>query len=199
MTLVLADACIQAARTSNTVLTQLWIDGRLATFGFFDALSLYSTTLILMMARLLCPNQEIEHDIEAIETASNILKSMADEGNVPAMGYFKLLLQLQSLLATKRSKVNEIASAPLTDAHDNVRMVVQESASASEPVILPNPAAFETPLESDVMLGTNVLMDNPFLQEFLAQQQGQSMWQPLEPNYFGTGDSLDPAIQWFLA
>jgi hypothetical protein len=39
MTTVLADACVQTARKSNRILSQLWVDGCLAMYGFYDALS----------------------------------------------------------------------------------------------------------------------------------------------------------------
>jgi len=67
MTIALGEACVQAARTSNSILAQLWVDGSLAAFGYFDAISVFASTMILMMS---CTMKEDDNsDNDAVETA----------------------------------------------------------------------------------------------------------------------------------
>lgn len=68
MTSALGEACIQAARTANSILAQLWVDGSLAPFGYFDAISVFSSTMILMMSSAMKDN-ESNNDNDAVETA----------------------------------------------------------------------------------------------------------------------------------
>lgn len=67
MTTAVGEACVQAARTSNSILSQLWVDGCLAPFGYFDSLSVFASTMILMMAEAMEEVGGTEND--AVETA----------------------------------------------------------------------------------------------------------------------------------
>ncbi|KAF2083934.1 hypothetical protein K490DRAFT_9525, partial [Saccharata proteae CBS 121410] len=91
-TIALSDACIQTARSSNKLLAQLWIDGAIATFGYFDAHYIFSSTIVLLMANILNPN---EADKDAIDLAWSLLQTMADDGNLPASEYCERLALLQ--------------------------------------------------------------------------------------------------------
>ena len=84
MTAALGEACIQAARTSNSILAQLWVDGCLAAYGYFDALSVFASTMILMMS--VAMKEENGNDNDAVETAWSLLRSMMEAGNLPASG-----------------------------------------------------------------------------------------------------------------
>lgn len=84
MTAALGEACIQAARTSNSILAQLWVDGCLAPYGYFDALSVFASTIILMMSAAM--KEEDGVDSDAVETAWSLLRSMKEAGNLPASG-----------------------------------------------------------------------------------------------------------------
>lgn len=92
MTTALSDACIHAARSSNKLLAQLWIDGAIATFGYFDAHYIFSSTIVLLMANILSPS---EFDKDSIDLAWSLLQSMADDGNLPASEYSERLALLQ--------------------------------------------------------------------------------------------------------
>ncbi|KAL4967844.1 transcription factor domain-containing protein [Aspergillus stella-maris] len=91
-TRTLADACITASRTSNAVLSQLFIDSSLATFGYFDAHHLFSSTLVLIISAILLPNLS---DSDAVQTAFQMLMGMRDKGNATAGQYFERLVQIQ--------------------------------------------------------------------------------------------------------
>ncbi|KAF4539541.1 C6 transcription factor [Lasiodiplodia theobromae] len=92
MTTALSEACIHAARSSNKLLAQLWIDGAIATFGYFDAHYIFSSTIVLLMANILNPS---EFDKDSIDLAWSLLQSMADDGNLPASEYCERLALLQ--------------------------------------------------------------------------------------------------------
>jgi hypothetical protein len=67
ITAALGEACVQAARTASSILAQLWVDGCLAPFGYFDALSVFASTMILMMSVAIKNNSN--NDVDAVETA----------------------------------------------------------------------------------------------------------------------------------
>jgi proline utilization trans-activator len=88
----LANSCITAARTSNSILTQLFVDNALAKFGYFDAHHLFSSTLVLIVSAIMSPNSS---DSDAVQTAFQLLIAMRDGGNVAASEYCSRLFQIQ--------------------------------------------------------------------------------------------------------
>lgn len=88
----LADSCIAAARTSNNILTQLFVENALATCGYFDAHHLFSSTLVLIISAITSPNAS---DSDAVQTAFQLLRVMRDNGNAAAGQYFSRLVQIQ--------------------------------------------------------------------------------------------------------
>ncbi|RKL43114.1 hypothetical protein BFJ72_g4527 [Fusarium proliferatum] len=88
----LANACIAAARTSSSILTQLFVDNALAKFGYFDAHHLFSSTLVLIISAIMSPNSS---DSDAVQTAFQLLIAMRDSGNVAAGEYSSRLVQIQ--------------------------------------------------------------------------------------------------------
>jgi proline utilization trans-activator len=91
-TIALADACINAARHSNALLAQLWDDNCMATLGYFDAQYIFSSTIVLMMSRVL---HNSEADQEAVDRASFLMELMVEEGNLPAAGFYQHFLEIQ--------------------------------------------------------------------------------------------------------
>ncbi|KAE8552702.1 hypothetical protein EYB25_004081 [Talaromyces marneffei] len=96
-TMALADACIHAARSSNGLLTQLWIDAGMAIYGYFDAHYLFSSTIILMMSSILGTNNS-DADREAVDTASDIMESIVKDGNLPAAGFYEHFLEIRKVI-----------------------------------------------------------------------------------------------------
>lgn len=88
----LANSCIAAARTSSSILTQLFVDNALAKFGYFDAHHLFSSTLVLIISAIMSPNSS---DSDAVQTAFQLLIAMRDSGNVAAGEYSSRLVQIQ--------------------------------------------------------------------------------------------------------
>lgn len=88
----LADSCIAAARTSNSILSQLFVENALATCGYFDAHHLFASTLVLIISAITSPNAS---DSDAVQTAFQLLMVMRDNGNAAAGQYFSRLVQIQ--------------------------------------------------------------------------------------------------------
>lgn len=95
--MALADACVHAARSSNGLLTQLWIDGGMAIFGYFDSHYLFSSTIILMMSSILGTTNS-DADREAVDTATDIMDSLVKDGNLPAVGFYQHFLEMHKVL-----------------------------------------------------------------------------------------------------
>ncbi|KAK7634322.1 fungal-specific transcription factor domain-containing protein, partial [Phyllosticta citricarpa] len=121
MTTALSEACIHAARNSNKLLAQLWIDGAIATFGYFDAHYIFSSTIVLLMANILNPS---ESDKDAIDLAWSLLQSMADDGNLPASEYWERLALLQKDL-DDMCGVNSPSDNPIGPSSSNFAMAMQ--------------------------------------------------------------------------
>jgi len=184
MTASLAEACIQAARTSNSILAQLWVDGWLATFGFFDALSVFSTTLILMMSSSLRADDN-HNDDDAVETAWSLLRSMRDDGNVPARSYYQQLIGLKTDIDRLReeTKVLHESSSSAPDGANGLQMLLAASGSFNV-----GHDAHPSSVSSSIMtnerlvpamgdgLGVAAILDDPFLQDFLAQSGPLGSW-----------------------
>ncbi|KAI2673424.1 transcriptional regulator family: Fungal Specific TF [Penicillium roqueforti] len=103
-TTALADSCVNAARTSNRILSKLFVDGTLAILGYWDAHYLFSSTLILLMSAVMSPSQAVS---DAVDTALSVLCSMRDDGNVPANDYYERLLLVQKSIAELRDGVRK--------------------------------------------------------------------------------------------
>jgi hypothetical protein len=80
----LAEACIQAARHSNELLMQVWIEGTLTTFGYFDARYLFSSTIILAISSVI---DNKGNDRERLDSAAQLLQYMAKSGNLSAVEF----------------------------------------------------------------------------------------------------------------
>ncbi len=114
MTVALSEACICAARATANLLGQLWADGSIATFGFFDAHYAFSSTVVLIMSTLLLGDGDGDYDgsgggggvgvgnaaaaagdREAVALSRALLQSMVDDGNLPAREFHGRLEVLQ--------------------------------------------------------------------------------------------------------
>lgn len=160
MTSALAEACIHAARSSNGLLTQLWVDGGIATFGYFDSQYLFSSTIILMMALVLRKN---EGDRDAIETASDILQSMVEDGNLPAAVFYQHLLEIRKCFDFSQGHGKQFHGRLDQLAADNNEDGDSSGNNAG--------AATEAVPQNDVteLLAIHTALDDPSIQSFLTQ------------------------------
>lgn len=176
----LADSCVAAARTSNTILSQLFVDNALATCGYFDAHHIFASTLVLIISAISSPNSS---DSDAVQTAFQLLMVMRDNGNSAAGEYFYRLAQIQwtvSRLFTESITPNEAAAT--VDAPGNPSEVLP---TANPPSELPEledhdwgkfiiPPSFYANYDETAVVGTITAdpLDNPLLQAFLDHTDG---------------------------
>jgi len=181
---MLAESCIIAARTSSSVLSQLYTENAIATYGYFDAHHLFSSALILIISAILSPNAS---DSDAVQTAFHLLKIMRDCGNTIAMDYYTCLTNIQStigrvrsdaLAATRRSRTTADTSVTTNDNLPNnysLETSNYENYNWDISMLLdPN----LTDLDNLDTLDGNITLDplgDPLLQTFL---NGHSSWDP---------------------
>lgn len=178
MTLALAEACIQTARTSNRILGQLWVDGCLAMYGFYDALSIFSSTMVLMISSAMKKSEQ-NTDMDAIGTAWSLLRYMRDDGNVPARDYYEQLEQLERDLAEAKARRRPCPqqSHPNSTESNGLQLLLQatgtESTRANCNIGHPASAqylALDSARTNEIITTSDALSD-PFLYGFLSQPQ----------------------------
>ncbi|KAI1268422.1 fungal-specific transcription factor domain-containing protein [Xylariaceae sp. FL1019] len=110
MTVALSEACIYAARASAKLLGQLWADGNIATFGYFDSHYLFSSIVILLISDALRANDE-DHD--AITLSSALLQCMVDDGNFPAREFHQRLSVLRWEIEKMKESSTSLMAGPI--------------------------------------------------------------------------------------
>lgn len=177
-TLALAEACVSAARGSSSILTRLFIDGSIATFGYLDAHHLFSSTPILIMSTVMNPSVATS---EAVQTSLNVLKAMRDHGNIPAGDYCERLAQIQSSVSRMRAEAekqqyNDALSATIGDVTsttlrtiDSQRRVVPHDATRLPDSLLdaPTPIHQFPYTDYNVAYGSMDALANPLIEDFL--------------------------------
>lgn len=178
---MLADSCIAAARTSSSVLSQLFTENSLAFFGYFDAHHLFSSALVLIISAILSPNSG---DSDAVQTAFYLLKTMRDCGNTIAMDYYTQLAHCQRTIARLRAR--SLSDTVIsTSTHTELHTAVDESAAEAIAYSIPNfeDLDWETSLLQDSAVAhdsmdmRNFALDplgDPLLQTFLGGQADAS-------------------------
>jgi len=207
MTSALAEACIVAARASNKLLSQLWIDGSIAMFGYYDANYIFSSTVVLLMSNVMKPN---DADKEAIDTAWNLLRTMATDGNLPAIEYCDRLELLQKDLEESCLMPTQAAPVPpyppslegpgpsqptvpvMTDPTSEAATALSNLAGVTVAPVPPDAAALAT-VEwnewNNTSQQTYAPLDDPYIQNFLMQPDNQ--WSPGTLGIIG-----DASIPW---
>ncbi|GAB7353472.1 hypothetical protein MBLNU459_g3928t2 [Dothideomycetes sp. NU459] len=135
-TLALSEACIQAARASNNILTQCFIENSLAVYGYFDAHYLFSSTLILIMSAVMEPNPI---DSDAVQTGLSLLQTMRDSGNISANGYYDRLTQIKIRIARLRSAMMHIVDRPAPNRPSAEDQQQQDPSTGRDPLPNSNP------------------------------------------------------------
>lgn len=202
MTIALSEACIYAARASNRLLGQLWADGSIAQFGYFDAQYIFSSTIVLMISNTLKPNQG---DQESIDLAWGLLQSMVDDGNLPAREFIERLSSLRRDLDELRQQSGDrpatapekgyITPAGTFAAHVTPQpwMLARGAGGRGDGRCLRSEGPVDSP--SSLLAGEGLqgaLLDDPFIQDFLGQPDSE--WSPSALNM-----STDEVGSWSLA
>ncbi|KAI8192398.1 putative transporter [Colletotrichum sp. SAR 10_75] len=159
---------------------QLWVDGAIATFGYFDAHFIFSSTIILILSNILNPN---DGDRNSVDLACTLLQSMADDGNLPAAELRDRLAtlkeDLESKYATSSCQVTGPKQGYMTAAGTFAAHVAPTSSrrkgdpnrsqTGQTPSTTTSPAA-------EVSSVGRAPFDDPFIQDFLGQPYSE--WSP---------------------
>ncbi|KAH7039907.1 fungal-specific transcription factor domain-containing protein [Microdochium trichocladiopsis] len=102
ITLALAESCVNAARSSSRIVEGLFLDGAIASYGYWDAHHISSAALILVISAVMKPAAVTS---EALETLLSILRSIKKDGNIPAVDFCDRLSQVQARVFSLRCKI----------------------------------------------------------------------------------------------
>jgi len=105
-----SETCVNAARQSSSILMKLKEGGHLALYGFFDALAVFSSALILMMSSTV-QFRTLPSDSKRVEALRRILEEMRDAGNMSASDYYQELIECKHCLEKTREQMDR-ASDP---------------------------------------------------------------------------------------
>jgi proline utilization trans-activator len=100
ITLALAESCIIAAQASSRLVESLFLDGSIATFGFWDAHHIFSAAMILIMSAIMKPSAM---NSDLLETLLSVLRSLKSNGNIPAVDFCERLSQIQARVSNLRA------------------------------------------------------------------------------------------------
>jgi proline utilization trans-activator len=101
ITLALAESCINAAQASSRLVESLFLDGSIATFGFWDAHHIFSAAMILIMSAIMKPTAT---NSDLLETLLSVLRSLKSNGNIPAVDFCERLSQIQARVSQLRAE-----------------------------------------------------------------------------------------------
>ena len=73
ITLALAESCVNAAQASSRIVEGLFLDGSIATFGYWDAHHIFSAAMILIMSAVMKPTAV---NSDHLETLLSVLRSL---------------------------------------------------------------------------------------------------------------------------
>lgn len=167
--MTLAESCLSAARTTNSILSQLYVENALAIFGYFDAHYLFSSTLVLIVSALISPSS---NDSDAVQTAFHLLKLMCDRGSLPALQYYTRLAHIQRSIGAFRSQTTGNQSG---DNQDNA-IPARDSPQASQN-IHPIP---DNQFDTDSFDWTKILVSNSAAEEYDWVGMGHAAVDPLD-------------------
>ncbi|RSL41875.1 hypothetical protein CEP54_015681 [Fusarium duplospermum] len=100
ITLALAESCVNAAQASSRIVEGLFLDGSMATFGYWDAHHIFSAAMILIMSAVMKPTAV---NSDHFETLLSVLRSLKTDGNIPAVDFCERLSQIQAGVSNLRA------------------------------------------------------------------------------------------------
>lgn len=162
----------------------LFLDGSIATFGYWDAQHSYSAALILVMSAVMKPSTVTS---DALETLLSILRSMKNDGNIPAVDFCERLSSVQAGVSSLRalgrveeSELDVIPSGSQSIGNETIHSDVDHSQAASMDVgshgsvdILGNPL-MDGFLQEDGVSWTDALFaEDGTLKQFASEMEEQ--------------------------
>ncbi|KAF4982985.1 hypothetical protein FZEAL_1505 [Fusarium zealandicum] len=100
ITLALAESCVNAAQASSRIVEGLFLDGSIATFGYWDAHHIFSAAMILIMSAVMKPTAV---NSDHLETLLSVLRSLKNDGNVAAVDFCERLSHIQACVSNLRA------------------------------------------------------------------------------------------------
>ncbi|RAL12954.1 Zn(II)2Cys6 transcription factor [Aspergillus homomorphus CBS 101889] len=188
--ITISDACTHAARHSHSLIIEEWVNGSLPMHGYFYTQYLFSSCIALVISGLL-PSLGNPADLEALETATEILHRMGDHGNLAAAEFYENI-----------KRVKQALPADLTDMHEG-----QEPRSHTPWLSIPSAltTAADTELETHnagILSASNSATEMAFLeptmQDFLGTSDyNMDLINPSDLLVEGTDNiNLWPGILW---
>lgn len=109
-----------------------------ATYGYLDGEYIFSAALLLVMVNAAFPHNET--NARAMETALNLLRSMADRGNTYLSSRHSLLLELRAAIGPKPivndpEPISPPANVPATPPGDQMAGSSAQQAVPTQPVL----------------------------------------------------------------
>ncbi|KAG5809968.1 hypothetical protein H9Q74_007271 [Fusarium xylarioides] len=175
ITLALAESCVNAAQASSRIVEGLFLDGSIATFGYWDAHHIFSAAMILIMSAVMKPTAV---NSDHLETLLSVLRSLKNDGNIPAVDFCERLSDIQARVLNLR------ATGRLDGmSFDRPPPIIQTPSSMPKEVPQPQDQPFQTPMSMDNGSGVcesaiigyeNVdILGNPLIGSFLDGNQVQ--------------------------
>lgn len=175
ITLALAESCVNAAQASSRIVEGLFLDGSIATFGYWDAHHIFSAAMILIMSAVMKPTAV---NSDHLETLLSVLRSLKNDGNIPAVDFCERLSDIQARVLNLR------ATGRLDGmSFDRPPPIIQTPSSMPKEVPQSQDQVFQTPMSMDNGSGVcesaiigyeNVdILGNPLIGSFLDGNQVQ--------------------------
>lgn len=136
-----------------------------------------------------------EGDRDVVESSLNLLKAMRDDGNMPALDYYKQLIQLKRDLDCAAQQLSGNPTATNVDG-DRAGILQSSLEAGGDSVDLrsearcPAAALLGEGLNFEAFqdLDMGAVLDVPSIQDFFAQKQPDAAWAVDESSSFDPGD-----------
>ncbi|KAH8703218.1 fungal-specific transcription factor [Talaromyces proteolyticus] len=171
--LILSEACIHAARHSNLLITDEWIEGSMPIFCYFYAQYLFSVALVLLISTLLPPGNT--NDYTSFETAFEILGSMSKHGNLAATEFHDNLRSVKHCLTeefaprTAENYINTdiLSICGISEGHEEEQGVNGSAGLLPSLDTVEDPALLYSTTADN--LTAEMALSGPMMQNFLMQ------------------------------
>lgn len=169
ITLALAESCVNAAQATSRIAEGLFLDGSLATFGYWDAHHFFSAALILVVSAVMKPGVATS---DALETLLSILRTMKKDGNIPAVDFCERLSHIQSRVASLVAGAEGFWSSTISTAGETGNV---PAAGGHPNAAVEGFQPFNMTLgQSDTIgYGSVDILGNPLIESFLDEHRGQ--------------------------
>ncbi|KAJ5681391.1 uncharacterized protein N7477_001331 [Penicillium maclennaniae] len=128
----LGDACIHAARHTHSLIVEEWTNGSMPIYGYFYAHYLFSSALIMVISSEI--HADNCSDFALFETATEILRSMSDHGNLAATEFHDNLECVRQCINKERGSQarNSLPSRVYLNSTESLSLLTEPAARSSE-------------------------------------------------------------------